>query len=86
MTDKSAIKIALTELRNDVKLIARIAFMIAIGIFIGALFALLGSIILQTCFDVSVEMAHNVGQIVMGVIGILIALFLIEYDIARGTM
>lgn len=86
MTDKSAIKIALTELRNDVKLIARIAFMIAIGIFIGALFALLGSIILQTCFGVSVEMAHNIGQIVMGVIGILVALFLIEYDIARGTM
>jgi len=86
MTDKSAIKIALTELRNDVKLIARIAFIIAIGIFIGALFALLGSIILQTCFGVSVEMAHNIGQIVMGVIGILVALFLIEYDIARETM
>lgn len=86
MTDKSAIKIALTELRNDVKLIARIALMIAIGIFAGALFALLGSIILQTCFGISVEMAHNIGQIVMGVIGILVALFLIEYDIARGTM
>ena len=86
MTDKSAIKIALTELRNDVKLMARMVFMIAIGIFIGALFALLGSIILQTCFGVSVEMAHNVGQIVMGIIGILVALFLIEYDIARGTM
>ena len=86
MTDKSAIKIALTEWRHDIKLMARMVFMIAIGIFIGALFALLGSIILQTCFGVSVEMAHNIGQIVMGVIGILVALFLIEYDIAKETL
>ena len=84
--DKSAAKIALTELRHDIKMVVRIAFMIAIGIFVGALFALLSSIILQTCLGLSVEMAHNIGQIVMGVIGILAALFLVEYDIAKRIL
>ncbi len=83
MIDKSAAKIALMELRHDIKLITRMVFMIAIGLFIGALFALLSSIILQICLGLSVEMAHNIGQIVMGVIGILTALFLVEYDIAK---
>ena len=86
MIDKSAAKIALTELRHDIKIVVRVAFMVAVATLVGALFALLSSIILQTCLGLSVEMAHNIGQIVMGVIGILAALFLIEYDIAKRIL
>lgn len=86
MIDKNAARMALAELPHDIKLMARIMFMIAITILVGALSALLSSIILQTCFGISVEIAHNIGRIVMGIVGILVALFLIEYDIAKGTM
>ena len=81
--DKSAAKMALTELRQDIKILVRLAFIIVVVMLVGILPGLLTSVILQTCFDISVEMANIIGYIVMGVTGILAALFLIEYDIAR---
>ena len=83
--NKNAVRMALAELPHDIKLMARIMFIVAITILVGALSALLTSIILQS-FGVSVEIAHIIGRIVMGIIGTLTALFLIEYDIAKGTM
>lgn len=82
--NKNAVRIALAELRHDTKLVVHTTLIVAVAMLVGALSASLPNIILQTCFGVSVEMAHIIGLIVMGVTGLLTALFLIEYDIARG--
>ena len=84
--NKNAVKIALAELHHDIKLMFRITFIVAITILVGALSALLTGVILQTCLGVSVEMAEVIGGIVMGIAGVLTALFLIEYDIAKGAL
>lgn len=83
MIDKSAAKMALTELRQDIKIMVWLAFIVVAVMFVGALSGLLTTIILQTCFDVSVEAARDISRIVMGVTGLLTTLFLVEYDIAR---
>lgn len=83
MIDKSAAKMALTELRQDIKIMVWLAFIVVVVMLVGALSGLLATVILQTCFDVSVEMANSISRIVMGVTGLLATLFLVEYDIAR---
>lgn len=81
--DKSVAKMALTELRRDIKIMAWLTFIVVAVMLVSILPGLLTSVILQACFDVSVEMANNIGHIVMGVIALPTILFLVEYDIAR---